>query len=255
MWGTPGRAIVMGKSKGSGSLHPAIAAAILGGGLLLLTLTVLMAFLLVELKESGEHIESQDEKVSNVYRAGRKLVAETKPAIEEAAPALRDVRPAVGRIGPLTRDAKAALEPLAPAAPALANAARRLGPLSSAGMRLVSTAIPLLEGFDAPRLIASIEIVGDLASRLAEGDRLVKLVDEARVLVGEIEDRDLPRKAAKSSHRLRDALEVLRTTLSVQRRTLRVQRRSVSIQRQSLVHIESIDRKTGGTVPGSSGTP
>jgi hypothetical protein len=40
----------------------------------------------------------------------------------------------------------------------------------------------------------------------------------------------------------------------MQRRSLRTQLATLAIQREALRHIESIDRKTGGTVP-AQGTP
>jgi hypothetical protein len=44
-------------------------------------------------------------------------------------------------------------------------------------------------------------------------------------------------------------LETQRRSLRAQRRSLRVQLATLAIQREALKHIESIDRKTGGTVP------
>ena len=236
-------------------LHPALATAIVGGGLLMLTLTVLMAFLLAELKDSGEHIESQDRKISSVYRAARPLVKEAAPAAEQAAPLLKEARPVIRRLGPLAKSARETLEPLEPAAPALVATIRRLGPLSSAGLRLTAVAIPVLEQLNAADIAFSLAEVRDLSARLSEGDRLVQAIDETRALLAEVADRGLPRKAERSSHRLGEILQIQRKTLATQRRALRVQRRSKAIQAQSLVHIESIDRKTGGTVPATSGTP
>jgi hypothetical protein len=54
----------------------------------------------------------------------------------------------------------------------------------------------------------------------------------------------------------RSTLDVQRTTLRIQRSTRRIQKRSYAVQRrtlaiqeEALVHIRSIDRKTGGTAP------
>jgi hypothetical protein len=240
---------------GANQLHPAVATAIVGGGLLMVALTILMALLLVELKDSGEHIESQDRKVSAVYQAARPLVREAAPAAEQAAPLIEEARPVIRRLGPLARSARETLEPLEPAAPALVAAIRRLGPLSSAGLRLTAVAVPVLEQLNAADVAASLATVRDLAGRLSEGDRLVSVVDETRSLLAEIRDRSLPTKAERSSRRLAEILEIQRTTLAVQRRALRVQRRTKAIQSEALVHIESIDRKTGGTVPAGSATP
>jgi hypothetical protein len=48
---------------------------------------------------------------------------------------------------------------------------------------------------------------------------------------------------------LAETLQVQRTTLSTQRDTLGTKRETLAIQKESLVHIRSIDRKTGGTAP------
>ena len=46
----------------------------------------------------------------------------------------------------------------------------------------------------------------------------------------------------------RDLLRMQRGTFQLQSQSLAVQRESLAVQRQSLRHIESLDRKTGGTV-------
>jgi hypothetical protein len=53
---------------------------------------------------------------------------------------------------------------------------------------------------------------------------------------------------------IRQLLHVQLVTLDVQRQALRVQLETLSTQREALRHIESIDRKTGGTVP-TQGAP
>jgi hypothetical protein len=53
---------------------------------------------------------------------------------------------------------------------------------------------------------------------------------------------------------IRELLRLQLASLSTQRRSLRVQRTTLAIQREALRHIESIDRKTGGTVP-TQGAP
>jgi hypothetical protein len=53
---------------------------------------------------------------------------------------------------------------------------------------------------------------------------------------------------------IRRLLDLQATTLNIQRRSLRVQLTTLDVQRQALKHIESIDRKTGGTVP-AQGVP
>jgi hypothetical protein len=53
---------------------------------------------------------------------------------------------------------------------------------------------------------------------------------------------------------IRRLLRVQLVTLDVQREALRVQLETLATQREALRHIESIDRKTGGTVP-TQGAP
>lgn len=232
-----------------------IASAIVGGGLLLLTLAVLMTLLLAELRDSGEHIESQDRKVTALYEASQPVLEEAAPAAAEIQPVLAEAAPLIRRLRPFIREARPVVEALGPAAPAAATALRRLPGVTGAALRFAEAAIPLVEGFAATDLAGSVTVLRDLATSLSEEDRLVATIDATRELIAQIEERGLVDRAVSSSDRVEEILGVLRSSLAVQRRSLRVQRRSKAIQAQSLVHIESIDRKTGGALPAPSGGP
>src|SRR4051795_9579544 len=95
------------------------------------------------------------------------------------------------------------------------------------------------------RLGRAVGPVQDAIASTAEAtERLPMLVAElARVLP---ETRSAVQEAPPL---IRELLRVQVVTLRVQRRALRVQLETLSTQREALRHIESIDRKTGGTVP------
>ena len=59
----------------------------------------------------------------------------------------------------------------------------------------------------------------------------------------------MPVRAARTSKRIKRVLEVQHRTLAVQERSFAVQRRTLATQLEALVHIRSIDNKTGGQVP------
>jgi hypothetical protein len=90
-------------------------------------------------------------------------------------------------------------------------------------------------------------------------DRLPVLVRAGEALAREglpaLSDiRDATRAAEAAPQLIRELLHVQLVTLDVQREALEVQRETLATQREALRHIESIDRKTGGTVP-AQGAP
>jgi hypothetical protein len=113
--------------------------------------------------------------------------------------------------------------------------------------------------------VGTLGAVRDLTTSLTQQDRLIKLIDASLGALSEIADRDLLARADVALRNAPVALDALRRTVTLQRDLLRVQRgtfelqaqalavqrQSLDIQRESLVHIRSLDRKTGGTV----GTP
>jgi hypothetical protein len=209
----------------------------LAGGAMLLTMIVLLVLLLNEITTSRQHIESQDAKISTLLELG-------EPVADEAVPLLGEARPAI-------RQAQDLIEPLihARSGTELAGLLQRFPALETAIRRLAGEAIPVLEQTDPALIATSLGAARDLAVRLAEGDRLVRVIDQASATLSAIAGSDLVERAAKSAARIRKLLAVQRETRALQARSLAVQRRSLAVQRESLEHIRSIDEKTGGQLP------
>ena len=143
--------------------------------------------------------------------------------------------------------------------PRLRELDRELGPLLDDvdplrdGARRADSLVRGLRETDAPSAIAA---AGRLALQLTQRDRLADFVDRADRLVaraerqGTVEDVDeLRRLTVELLDIQRRAYETNRSSLATQRRTEGLLRESLAIQRQTLVHIRSIDRKTGGPAP------
>ena len=77
----------------------------------------------------------------------------------------------------------------------------------------------------------------ELIATLAEGDRLAGTLDAGRSFLFRVEELGLPRRAARSTRRLK-------TLVVIQRQTFGVLQRSLAIQRKTLKHTRNIDRKT-----------
>jgi len=190
--------------------------AIAGGAILLLL--VLLGLQLAS-------IESQRKRVTSQERIVRRLVEDSKPALREARPLIGDTRALIG-------DARALAKPLTGASRDITDFIRYLQ--------------PLLESLDGKPL-ALVEVATSVLKDVEEQD-LVRIARRDLELVPEIVDL------------LRTTVGIQRATLRTQRETLELQRRSVQIQeetlgiqREALVHIRSLDAKTGGPVAGPPG--
>ena len=203
-------------------------------GLLLLAMVALLTLTLVQLHDSGGHIESQDKKIAALFDLGRPLAARADELGGDVAPALDDARRLVT---PLIRAGSGA---------DLAALLERFPVLASSLQRLTGEAVPLLDGVDPSLLAGGLSTVSSLAAALQQGDRLVRLIDGASAALIDVSEHDLVERAARSATRLRKVLAVQRRTRALQARALSVQLRSLEIQRRSLVHVRSLDRKTGG---------
>jgi hypothetical protein len=137
-------------------------------------------------------------------------VQAAQPTAEQVPALLDQARPAVRRLG-------RSIGPVQRALTSTAEATERLPMLVRVSQALAREGFPVLDDLRA----------ADLASVLPETRRAV---EEAPPLI-------------------RRLLAVQLETLSVQKRSLEVQRVTLETQREALRHIESIDRKTGGTVP------
>jgi hypothetical protein len=207
------------------------------GGLMLFAILAVLTLTLLQLHDSGGHIESQDKKVGALFRAGRPLAARADHFAAGIRPALRDAR---GLIQPLVRSGSGT---------DLAVALDRFPLLDSSLRRLAGEAVPLIDQLDPALLQTTLTAVDDLAAGLQQDDRLLRLVDAASATLAQVADTDLVRRAARSTTRLRKLLEVQRQTRALQRRALGVQRSSLDVQRRSLKHLRKIDRRTGGELP------
>ena len=215
--------------------------AALAGGAMLLTMIVLLALALAELRTSRQHIESQDAKATLLLEA-------TQPALDEVPALVEDARPVVADIARLFArlTGGSGLRGTVEDLPGLVDGAESLlvtaGPLvrSLAASELPATVaetrelVALLSASDLPSTVAAAD---ELIATLAEGDRLAGTLDAGRSLLTRVEDLGLPRRAARSTRRLK-------TLVEVQRRSYGVLQRSLEVQRKTLRHTRNIDRKT-----------
>jgi hypothetical protein len=133
---------------------------------------------------------------------------------------------------------------------------------------------PLKEGLRAADPVGTLSSVKRLTDSLAGQDRLLALIDAGVATLTELSDRHILARADGALRATPVALDRLRRTVVLQRDLLRMQRQtfaltsqsvavqrrsfqllsqSLAVQRESLRHIESLDRKTGGTVPPDGG--
>jgi hypothetical protein len=195
------------------TLHPLAYTALVGAALLLVLMVAGIGIQIAILKDSRDHIKAQDKKTAVLLQK----VQAAQPTAEQVPKLLDRARPVVRQLG-------RAAGPISRAISSTADATERLPTLIRVAQALAREGFPVLDDLRA----------ADLSSVLPETRRAV---EEAPPLI-------------------RRLLVVQLETLSVQKRSLRAQQRSVrtqlatlEIQREALKHIESIDRKTGGTVP------
>lgn len=216
------------------------------GGAMLLTMIVLLALALAELRTSRQHIESQDAKATL-------LLESTQPALDKLPQLVDGARPVVA-------DLARVFDPLAGGS-GLSGFVRDLPQLFGGAEQLLMTAGPLVQGLAANDLPATVaetrELVAmlsasdlpatvaaadDLIATLSEGDRLAAALDVGRRVLERVEALGLPRRAARSTRRLK-------TLVTIQREALSILERSAEIQRKTLKHARSLDRKTVALEP------
>jgi hypothetical protein len=227
--------------------RPILAALGIGGALLVAQLVVLVISL-SKISSTEEHVAATDAKVTAAFSAVRPIADRATAALEDSEPVADDVRTAA-------QDAERLLGALAGESDELADLLDAL-PVLDAGFRgLFARLFPVLEAVDgAPvegalaQLGGILPNLGMLAAQLAEEGRLAGTLDQAAVLLSEIDERNLVNRAVQSDRTLRAVLEVQRHTLGVQRRSLAVQLHSLRVQLRSLDHVRSLDEKTGGDV-------
>jgi hypothetical protein len=142
------------------------------------------------------------------------LLAKVRAAEPTGSEVARQGVPLIRAARPLVGKLGGAIGPLTRSTGSIAVATREIPGLTRTAQALAGMALPLLERVRAEDLVA-------VAARAG---------------------RDTPRL-------MRRLLRVQLETLGTQRESLRTQLATLEIQRRALTHIESIDRKTGGTVP------
>jgi hypothetical protein len=225
---------------------------VLGGFVVIVALLGTMIVLLVSQRE---HVDSQDTKITALYEAAAPLLRETRPAVADA----RRLGPQVRSTG---RDLVALVRAATPVIEAVdaADVTVLLTSLGSAA-RAGTDVLGRLAGVDLAAAVRSGATLADVA--LHRG-RLAALLDESTALLRELDRLALPRVAQRSLTLVPAILRIQHRLLAVQRRTLAIQRRTVAIQasqhelqrvtlevqREALVHVRSLDRKTGGPIAG-----
>jgi hypothetical protein len=224
------------------SLHPLAAAGLIGAGVMLVLLVVGITILIVILQDSRNHIRAQDAKTAVLLKS-----------LRAATPTARQVPPLIGETRPVVRALGRAIGPANRALGATAHATVRLPALVRTTETLTRFGVPVLAALGQVDLARVLRAGGTVAESVLQRDRLVAALDSANEVLTQVRDENLvpvAAEAARQTPRLtRRVLRVQIETLRIQKRSLRTQLQTLDIQRQALTHIESIDRKTGGTVP------
>jgi hypothetical protein len=212
------------------TLPPLAWALIVGAGLLLVLMVVGIAIQIAILQDSRDHIQAQDKKTAVLLRRAEAAA----PAAQQAVPLIRDARP-------LVRKLRRAIRGLSGSGTSIESATSRLPAIARAVQALAEFALPALD--------AAATVSGQVLHR----DRLARALDATNELLAEVRSTDLVDISARAG---REAPRLMRRLIKIQVATLRIQKRSLGtqlqtlgIQREALVHIKSIDRKTGGPVP------
>jgi ABC-type transporter Mla subunit MlaD len=199
------------------TLHPLAYTALFGAGLLLVLMVIGIGIQIGILQNSRDHIEAQDKKLAVVLQK----VHAAQPTAEQLPALLDQARPVVRSLG------------------------RAIGPVRRA-LRSTSIATERL-----PTLVRAADAIARIV--IAHRDPLSDALASTNRLLADIREQNLVAVSAEAARDtpplLRELLRVQVVTLETQRRSLRTQLTTLEIQREALKHIESIDRKTGGTVP------
>jgi hypothetical protein len=208
------------------TLPPLAWTILIAAGVLLVLMVVGIAMLIAILQDSRTHIKAQDAKTAVLLGKVRAAEPTTRDVAREGLPLIRAARPLVGKVS-------RAVGPLARSGGSIAVATRQLPALTRTAQALAAVALPVLDDVRRADLAHAISAIDDLLARVRAED-LVGVAARA--------GRDTPPL-------IRRLVRLQVVTLRIQRDSLRTQLTSLDVQRQSLAHIESIDRKTGGTVP------
>jgi hypothetical protein len=214
----------------------------IGAGLMLVLLVVGIATLIVILKDSRDHIRAQDAKTAV-------LLAK----VQAATPTARQVGPLIGEARPVIRSVGRSVRPLRRAVAATAEATERVPELVRAAATLARLALPVLADLGGVNLERTLNAGASIADAVLRHDRLTTALDSTNRLLAEVRAQNLIAASARAAREtpalIRRLLRIQIATLKSQRASLRTQLATLDIQRQALISIQSIDRKTGGTVP------
>jgi ABC-type transporter Mla subunit MlaD len=186
---------------------------------------------LAVLADSNDRIHAQDAKIADLRR--------------DAEPVLEALRPLLAETRPLVREARGLRRPLGRTLEDVAAAAEAAPPALRAARVLVGRSLPVVDALW--RLLPGAgALVPELRALLPE---LRAVLPRAARFLDETERRALLRRADEAiSATLR--LESLQSrALQLQARQFGVLEETLAIQREALVHIRSLDRKTGGQLP------
>lgn len=202
---------------------------LVGAGLLLVLMVVGIGIQIGILQDSRNHIRAQDAKLALALRKAESA----EPAAKQAVPLIQQATPLIQQATPVVRKVSRAIGPLTRSGSSLAAATENLPRLVRTTQALAAVALPALT--DVRR--------ADLARSLAA----------INAMLDEVRREDLIGVAARAGRRtpryMRRLIRIQIVTLETQKRSLETQLQTLDIQRQALAHIESIDRKTGGTAP------
>jgi len=227
------------------SLPPVGRLAVVGAGLLMLVMIGLLVAQLAILSDSREHIQAQDRKINRIVKGTDPVLDELEPAAEDARGVLRQAQPVLREAGPVLREAGPVLRQVEPFV-----------------RDLRATMIPLLRELNGGEFVRLVHQGNELIDALRASEfiprtlRAADLAPEAFRVATEV--LEVQRATLRTQRRTlvtqRQTRAVQKETRAIQRETLDVQKRLLAIQEEALVHIRSIDRKTGGTAP-ATGAP
>jgi hypothetical protein len=225
------------------SLPPLAWAAIFGAGLLLVLMVAGIATQVVILQDSRNHIRAQDAKLALALSTAREAAPEARQAARDVLPLLDDARPVIRKVS-------RAIGPLAQSGDELAIATENLPRLIRTSQALATVVLPVLD---------RLSILADAALYRA---RLVHALDSTNEMLDRVRSEDLIRLSARAAREAPHIVRLQRRTVRVQLASLKTQRdqlraqlETLAIQREALVHIRSIDRKSGPPPPATPVTP
>jgi ABC-type transporter Mla subunit MlaD len=174
--------------------------------------------LLVVLQDANDRIHAQDAKIGDLQR-------EIEPVLDVARPLAREARP-------LVRSARGLVRPVARTAEDLSAAAEEAPQVARAVRTGIARALPLIDALQ--RAVPELRAVLPRAARFLDEAERRSLISRADAAV------------AATLHLESLQIRQLRTA----RQQLAIQNETLAIQKKALVHIESIDRRTGGALDG-----